>query len=158
MSSLYDQFERLNRMHIEQLDSQSRKQNLFKYNAQFVCNATDAVQDVANESELRKFPFAVNQSCVKIDTDYSLRRPSVFGYDADDKRSFHHQPEVRNTFHNYLVTNDVGDLACTMNHQYFNNWTRRHTEQPQAPSGKMPEMREECIPSTEVYNMRMCTL
>lgn len=51
------------------------------------------------------------------------------GADAFEGNSFYLQPDVsKNTFHNYPVIQENGDV-CTMNHQIFNNMTRRKVEQ-----------------------------
>lgn len=51
------------------------------------------------------------------------------GAEAFEGNTFYLQPDPsKNTFHNYPVVQDNGDV-CTMNHQIFNNMTRRKVEE-----------------------------
>lgn len=151
MSSLYEQFEKLNSSHIAKLETQNQLRNVTEFNSQFMCKDIVPVKDpiqVKQESLIFKHPFGVNESCTNIDTDYRVKRPNCYGYDCD-KDSFYHQPEKRNTFHNYLVTNDKNTLACTQNHQYFNNWTKRNNEALVSKPIKNIIINEDCIPMAE---------
>jgi hypothetical protein len=46
------------------------------------------------------------------------------GYDCVNDNVIYHEPDRKNTFHNYLV-HDINDTKlCTRNHQFYNNWTK----------------------------------
>ena len=149
MLSQYEQFQKENSSQISKLEFKQDKQNIHTFNSQLKCNYTDNVtpQNITRESLLRKNPFGINKSCVDIDTEYNINNNCI-GYECD-KNSFYHQPEKRNTFHNYLVMND-NNLECTENHQYFNNWTKRNNEGTPfirndtplyLPNDKLPEIK-----------------
>lgn len=126
MLSQYEQFQKENSSQISKLEFKQNKQNIHTFNSQLKCNYVDnvTINNIEKDSLLRNNQFGINKSCVDINTEYSLNNNCI-GYECD-KDSFYHQPEKRNTFHNYLVLNN--NLACTENHQYFNNWTRRNNE------------------------------
>ena len=151
MLSPYEQFQKENSSQISKLEFNQNKQNVHTLNSQFKCNFIENITPphVEKESILRKNPFGINQSCIDIDTEYSLTNRCI-GFDCD-KNSFYHQPEKRNTFHNYLVLKD-DNLACTENHQYFNNWTRRNNEgTPFVRNDKPLPLPTEKLPELKLY-------
>ena len=135
---MYRQFESMNNRRVCELEESTRalNRNLASYdNATASYEGQDAKGcfDESKEKHMFNIPYAVNGSCVKIDTDYSMDN-KCYGYDCD-KGSFHHQPDRLNTYHNYLVLSDDGKAACTKNHQYFNNWTKRNDDTKQHAVG-----------------------
>lgn len=158
MSTLYEEFEKYNSSQIEKLETQNQIRNITKFNSQFMCKDVVPVQDpmqIKNESLIFQNPFGINNSCIDIDTDYSIKKANCFGYDCDEN-SFFQQPEKRNTYHNYLVTNEKNNLACIQNHQYFNNWTKRNNEAVITKPIKNITMNEECIPMADLQEQYMC--
>ena len=150
MLSQYEQFQKENSSQISKLEFKQNKQNIHSLNSQLKCNYVDNVtaNNIEKDSLLRNHPFGINKSCVDIDTEYSLNNNCI-GYECD-KNSFYHQPEKRNTFHNYLVLNN--NLACTENHQYFNNWTRRNNEgSPFSRNDKPLILPNANIPTLKLY-------
>lgn len=128
MLSLYEQFQKENSSQISKLEMQNTKQHIHDFNSQFNCNSLGILSEdnIVKESKIVTNQFEINKSCINIDTEYKLNNHCI-GYECD-KQSFYHQPEKRNTYHNYLVLNDKNDAVCTKNHQYFNNWTKRNNE------------------------------
>lgn len=126
MLSQYEQFQKTNSSQISKLEFKQNEKNIHSLNSQFKCNYVHNIStnNIQKDSLLKKYQYGVNESCIDIDTEYSID-DNCIGYECD-KNSFYHQPEKRNTFHNYLVLNN--NSACTENHQYFNNWTRRNNE------------------------------
>ena len=79
------------------------------------------------ENDILRNQFIINGSCLKRSndtTDMNLCR----GYDCSTDY-FYQTPDKFNTYHNYLVLQDdlmnKRPVACTENHQYYRNWTRR---------------------------------
>ena len=127
---MYSEFEKFNNKRICDLQNQQRALNdkLATHDKPYGTN-NNMCYDLSREKVLLDSPFTVNGSCTNIETDYSLG-DMCKGY-ACDKKSFYHQPERLNTYHNYLVMREDGKAVCTKNHQYFNNWTKRHHDTPQ---------------------------
>ena len=120
----YEEFERLNCKHIQELNEQRR-------DIQEHQNINDIVvqykSDVDIENDLLRQPFKVQGSCALKgiqNNDVSL----CHGYDCPTT-NFYQTPDKLNTYHNYLVLQDdlINNVpvACIENHQYFNNWTKR---------------------------------
>lgn len=128
---MYSEFVSFNNKRICELEDQKKELNrtLFAFDKPYTSEENSLCMDQTKEKDMLELQFQVNGSCTKIDTDYSLK-DMCKGYACDDK-SFFHQPERRNTYHNYLVLRPDGKAACTKNHQYFNNWTKRTNDTPQ---------------------------
>ncbi|QOI90192.1 hypothetical protein QKU58_gp139 [Pyramimonas orientalis virus] len=121
---LYEEFEKLNCKHIQELNEQNKP--IMEHQ-----NINDIIpkcgNDIVLENDLMRKPFKANGSCALKNinqTDISL----CHGYDCPTT-PFYQTPDRMNTFHNYLVLEDdlIHNLpvTCTQNHQYYNNCTRR---------------------------------
>lgn len=139
---LYEEFERLNCMHIKELVDQTNQHNnnLLKYNRENQSTIMDECNNHVMENDFLRMQFNVNGSCLKKGTTDFSQPTMCHGFECsvDD---FYQQPDRLNTFHNYLVLEDELvhkiPVSCVKNHQYFNNWTRR----------KNPVKREDTCPN-----------
>lgn len=140
--SSYELFEKANCENIRKLNEQYVAQN----KQELICPPDVATKDVVDRETLMiKNPFGVNSSCIDRSYERNLDLDMCSGYNCD-KASFYQQPDKKNTYHNYLVVNDKEDLACTMNHQYFNNMTKRSSETKQIVSPPLVIGKDEPIP------------
>lgn len=121
---LYEEFEKLNCKHIQELNKQNAEMSkIFDINDVIM---NPCVKDKLENDMLRR-QFDINGSCVKRSNDTSDLN-LCGGYDCSTD-PFYQTPDKLNTYHNYLVLQDdmLNDRAvvCTENHQHYRNWTRR---------------------------------
>jgi len=141
---MYKEFEKLNCQHIKELDIQNKTGSVLQYRMEndiqvLQLNMCDGLKLNDKENELR-MNFINNKACLKRDNDTS-DLDLCHGYECD-KNSFYQQPDVLNTYHNYLVIQDElhddSIVTCTENHQYFNNWTNRKMPKFPCPRENTP--------------------
>ena len=126
---MYEEFEKLNCQHIQELDRQNNNNAIHQYN--YLNNMCNTQYDISKESDMLITPYLPKTHCDKYES-ISDDNTSVYccGYECLNSNSFYHEPEKLNTYHNYLVLqnelhNDEMPIYCTENHQIFRNWTRR---------------------------------
>ena len=90
---------------------------------------TCAHKDIDMETDMRMKGFNSKLMCdAKKNTTTSTEHCA--GYDCMRPETFLVQPDKFNTSHNYNVLQEEQihgkDVYCTNNHQYFQNFTRRH--------------------------------
>ncbi len=121
---LYEEFEKLNCKHIAELNQQNATMSKAFDIHDVVLQP--CVKDKL-ENEMMRAQFGINDSCV-LRGDDNKSMDLCGGYDCSTEY-FYQTPDRLNTYHNYLVLQDkkINEkaVACTENHQYFRNWTRR---------------------------------
>lgn len=67
----------------------------------------------------------LKNECTKLDNNKTSINNLNIGYECLQDKVIYQDPDLHNTYHNYLVPNGDDDKTCVKNHQCFNNWTRR---------------------------------
>lgn len=129
---MYAEFEKLNCQHIKELNAKNN-QNTYVMQHYNYFNNNCIPYDITKESHMLQTPHLLDTThCTNYDSivHNTSNNDYCCGYECLTSNSFYHEPDKKNTYHNYLVLqdelyNDEIPFHCTENHQIFRNWTRR---------------------------------